>query len=427
MNIYLISLREGLQFSLIILLLSAVYSTHARTIIAAALSIMIAGAVCTFVLAPVTGIYEKIYSGFSVYAFLMILFLSLISGERPVYAVICLFLALFLPSAQMASVINAEAFLREGHIYVYAITGILTSALVFVLAYGFLPALQLRKYFNFSSVMVFIAMLCFLMGGVTEFGSMPVVPVLQKGLYGFISGLMPTLREIMLIPPVGVIVTPAGEVVDYLTSERVAMALTVLVMCVPPVYVFLRILMTPEPDTGQASVNAERRKILSAYTDVLLMKGTPIFLSLLVSIVMIHAANLAMSPVFDPEPVPVIAEGSDIIVPFRDIQGDMSDGRIRKYSLRDGASVMRFMVMMKPDGKIFAGLDACEICPPEGYIQRGEHLVCKYCSTPVALSTLGMAGGCNPIPLPFSRQGEGILIKYEDVSYAYHKWVKKDN
>jgi uncharacterized membrane protein len=161
------------------------------------------------------------------------------------------------------------------------------------------------------------------------------------------------------------------------------------------------------------------------YIGELIRKGTPLLMSLLVIIVLMHAANLALNPGYDPEPIPLLAEGDTLTIILKDNKYDISDGRIRKFSFRHRGEVYRLIVMMRPDGKVVAMLDACEICPPTGYIQRGEYVICKYCSTPIALHSLGYPGGCNPIPVISSLEGDNLILLKDDVVRTHDKWIGK--
>lgn len=82
------------------------------------------------------------------------------------------------------------------------------------------------------------------------------------------------------------------------------------------------------------------------------------------------------------------------------------------------------MAVKKTDGTLSVCLDACEICPPDGYGQKGDSLVCIYCGTPIHLDSLGKPGGCNPIPLSASIEGGFVKIELDEV---LKKWgfVKK--
>jgi uncharacterized membrane protein len=201
------------------------------------------------------------------------------------------------------------------------------------------------------------------------------------------------------------------------------MAVTALILFIPPVYVFIRLLITPEPSTDDIEVKAERRKVLAIYTDELIKKGTPLLIALLVIIVLLHSANLAMSPMFDPEPIPLVADEDMLTIPLKGKYGDITDGRIRKFSIRQQGRAYRFIVISRPDGEVVAALDACEICPDYGYVQRGEHVICKYCSTPIPLLSLGQPGGCNPIPLKYKLEGDDLVISKNEIVKTHNNWI----
>ena len=393
MTSFYTALQETIEFSFIVLLLISIYKEHTRILITSAILAIISGMLITFINYPLTGVLEKAYTSFMFYSFVIILFLSLVSGEKVISPVICIFLALFFPSAQLAAVLIAEASLTGISTYLYSTIGISTGILLFIACLGHLSKLKLKRFFRTDSVMIFIAAFCFLFGGLDKFDSTSIITYLQQGI------------------------------LNVLASPRLAMAITALLLFIPPVFVFIKLLLTPEPVTDSIEVKAEKRKVLAIYIGELIRKGTPLLIALLVSIVMLHAANLAMNPLFDPEPIPVIAEEGQIKIPLADHRGDISDGRIRKYSFRDKGSVYRLIVLMRPDSEIVAALDACEICPPTGYVQRGEHVICKYCSTPIPLQSLGQPGGCNPIPVNFTRKGDTLVLNKDNIIAIHNKWL----
>jgi uncharacterized membrane protein len=393
MNYFIMMLREIIEFSLIVLLLTGVYKNHSRTIISSAVLVICTGALITFAFYPLTTFLEQTCSRAVVYAFLVILYLSLIAKNKVIYPVLCIILALFTPSVQLTSVLIGNAELMGGYEYIYSLMGMLLGVLIFIVCSRYLPRFDLTRIFNTDGLMIFIAGFCFLFGGLDEFDGTSVITSLQQGLH------------------------------NVLASPRIAMAATALLLFIPPVYVFIRLLLEPEPVTKSIEVKAEKRKMLAVYIGKLTRKGTPILISLLVSIVMLHAANLAMNPLFDPEPIPVIVDGEEITIPLADNRGDISDGRIRKYSFRSEGKVYRLIVIMRPDSEVIAALDACEICPPTGYVQRGEHVICKYCSTPIPLQSLGQPGGCNPIPVNAKREGDTLVLNRTDVVHTHNKWL----
>jgi uncharacterized membrane protein len=388
-----ITLREIIEFSLIVLLLTGIYKDHRKTLILSSVLIFITGLIITVVNYPLTTSLEQTYSTAMLYSFVAILFLSFMADHKVIYPIVCVMLALLAPSAQLMAVLIVNAELLGNSVYIYSLLGLLAGALFFMVGKRYLPLLGLGQYFKTDGIMIFIAAFCFLFGGLNEFDSTSVITLLQKGL---------------------------NEVLD---SPRLAMAVTALLLFIPPVFVFIRLLLTPEPVTEGIEIKAEKRKVLSIYIDELIRKGTPLLLAFLVSIVLLHTANLAMNPLFDPEPIPVVADGEDIAIPLKDSLGDISDGRIRKYSFRHMGRVYRLLVLQRPDSSVVAALDACEICPPTGYVQRGEHVVCKYCSTPLPLQSIGQPGGCNPIPVNSRRDGNTLVMNRSEIIDTHDKWL----
>ena len=63
-------------------------------------------------------------------------------------------------------------------------------------------------------------------------------------------------------------------------------------------------------------------------------------------------------------------------------------------------------------------LDACVICGEKGYFEDRGALVCRNCTSPIALTTLGRTGGCNPIPLPSRTVGGEVRVSAADLATA---------
>jgi len=65
--------------------------------------------------------------------------------------------------------------------------------------------------------------------------------------------------------------------------------------------------------------------------------------------------------------------------------------------------------------------DACSICGSQGYYQKGTNVICKNCASAINIPTIGSTGGCNPIALPSTVEGDAIVISadklFAGVSY----------
>ncbi len=116
----------------------------------------------------------------------------------------------------------------------------------------------------------------------------------------------------------------------------------------------------------------------------------------------------ALSPA---EPMNIV--GSEIVIPLERV----NDGHLHRfvYTAFDGTEV-RFIVIKKNANSYGVGLDACDICGPTGYYERGNHeIVCKLCDVVMNISTIGFKGGCNPVPLPYTLSGGTLVIQTQSL------------
>jgi len=94
----------------------------------------------------------------------------------------------------------------------------------------------------------------------------------------------------------------------------------------------------------------------------------------------------------------------------------VSDGELHRFATTiDGARV-RFLLYQRPDGKVVALADACEICGSVGFYQNPEGIICKNCAAPIAPMSMGQPGGCNPIPLKSSVAGDALVIERAELA-----------
>ncbi len=92
------------------------------------------------------------------------------------------------------------------------------------------------------------------------------------------------------------------------------------------------------------------------------------------------------------------------------------DGDLHRYEANENGVDIRFWLYQKPDGKIATVLDACEICGAAGFYKRQNGVVCKNCAAPINPQSIGMAGGCNPIPLHAQITADSIIIREADIA-----------
>ena len=94
----------------------------------------------------------------------------------------------------------------------------------------------------------------------------------------------------------------------------------------------------------------------------------------------------------------------------------VSDGDLHRYAANENGTEVRFWLYRKPDGKMATVFDACEICGGVGFYKGPEGVVCKNCAAPINPQSVGMAGGCNPIPLAADVTTDSVIIKEADLA-----------
>jgi FTR1 family protein len=108
--------------------------------------------------------------------------------------------------------------------------------------------------------------------------------------------------------------------------------------------------------------------------------------------------------------------GNEVTVPTADI----NDDKLHRYGVyvedgKGGSTEVRFLLYKKPDGNIISVGDACRICGPVGFYIGSQGITCKMCASPLNPSSMGQEGGCNPIPLKSSISAGQVVIEAADL------------
>ena len=109
----------------------------------------------------------------------------------------------------------------------------------------------------------------------------------------------------------------------------------------------------------------------------------------------------------------VQVSGGEIRVPLSEVQ----DGNLHLFTANVGGQSLRFMIIKKPNGWGTA-LDACRICGAEGYRQDGQNVICRHCGSAIYVPTIGAAGGCNPIGVPSRVDGADLVLETRSLTLA---------
>jgi high-affinity iron transporter len=110
---------------------------------------------------------------------------------------------------------------------------------------------------------------------------------------------------------------------------------------------------------------------------------------------------------------PVSAIGNDVRIPLSEVQ----DANLHLFTINAGGQSLRFMIIKKPNGYGTA-LDACRICGAEGYRQDGQNVVCRHCGSAIYVPSIGDQGGCNPIGVPAQIDGSDLVLDVGSLTQA---------
>jgi high-affinity iron transporter len=100
---------------------------------------------------------------------------------------------------------------------------------------------------------------------------------------------------------------------------------------------------------------------------------------------------------------------------------DLTDSSLHFYSAEVQGSVIRFLVIHKPNGDYATALDACQICGPTGYRQEGQSIICRTCGAAIYIPSIGESGGCNPIAVKSHVEGGSVVVDLAAIGNAASK------
>ena len=112
------------------------------------------------------------------------------------------------------------------------------------------------------------------------------------------------------------------------------------------------------------------------------------------------------------DPPALLAEGEGGEV--RLSKAGLDDGHLHRFGVSLDGTVVRFIVV-QTDGKLTPAFDACQVCGASGYVELKGRLVCLACAADINRTTLGVGGGCNPIPLPHRDEGNELVMSVTDL------------
>jgi high-affinity iron transporter len=184
------------------------------------------------------------------------------------------------------------------------------------------------------------------------------------------------------------------------------------------VLLILREWLTASHARVEAAANEAEKRLLAAQQRrqrnwMLASASACLAVILLLTADFIYARATSAPP--SARPIAAARAGSDELrVPLSEVQ----DGNVHLYTANAGDQSFRFLIIKKPQGWGVA-LDGCRICGADGYRQDGQNVVCRHCGSAIYVPTIGEAGGCNPVGVPFRVDGPDLVVNVSALAKGF--------
>jgi len=248
---------------------------------------------------------------------------------------------------------------------------------------------NLQKFFKVTTVILFFVAAQLVISGLHELSENGVLPSSR--------------REMAIIGPI--------------VRNDLFFFITILVLAALMVLFEMK---SRQPVDIPAEGAARRKALWSARKERLWMAS--VYVCSFFFIVMVTAGFIyekkasALSPATD-----VAFTNGKVTIPLNQVY----DGDLHRYATKIGAVEVRFWIYQKPDGKIATLFDACEICGAVGFYKSSTGIVCKNCAAPINPQSVGMPGGCNPIPLQAEVTSDAVIVSEADIAAGAHYFETK--
>ncbi len=268
--------------------------------------------------------------------------------------------------------------------------------LLLAILFGFLliqgsVRINLNRFFSITGIVLLLLVAKLLAGGLHEF---------------FEVGLLPS--------------TPFWlGIVGLLTRESTSLLVLILLIALPGLCLaWDGWRMVPPPPAPEATT-AERRKHLASFRRARRWTFAASTSALTIGLVLGSFLVVQATRGYDPAPVSVVPVKDAIRLAFPE------DELLHKHVVDVAGVPVRFFLLKRKDGTLASAFDVCYICPAKGYYQNGEHLFCKNCDAPINEASVGMTGGCNPIPLHVAADGVQVTIPMAELLQGWDRFAKR--
>jgi high-affinity iron transporter len=249
--------------------------------------------------------------------------------------------------------------------------------------------INLQKFFKVTTAILFLVAAQLVISGLHELSE---------------NGILPSSRQEMAI--IGPIVR--NELFFFITIVALAALMVLFEM------------KSRQPVELPPAGAARRKALWTARRERLWMAS--LYTCSFVFIVMITASFIyeksasALSPATE-----VTFVDGKVSIPLKEVY----DGELHRFESKEGGVEVRFWLYQKPDGKIATLFDACEICGGVGFYKGSNGVICKNCASPINLQSVGMPGGCNPVPLKAQVTGDAVIVSEADIAAGRHYFEQK--
>lgn len=141
------------------------------------------------------------------------------------------------------------------------------------------------------------------------------------------------------------------------------------------------------------------RKALASYFNARRALISTLAAALLIFVAQLYWDRVASQPpsLSEATPVSVSADGM-VHIPLEQVR----DGKLHRFVwIADDGKIVRFFIINRYPERISLGVvfDACLLCGDQGYVMRGNQVICVACDVHIFIPSIGKPGGCNPVPI----------------------------
>jgi high-affinity iron transporter len=242
---------------------------------------------------------------------------------------------------------------------------------------------DLGRFFKVTEIVLALLALQLLIGGLHELGEKGTLPVGREEmrLIGpIVKNEVLIIVSLLALPLIILLVPGRGEKARLRSAES---------------------LEGPERRLALARIRRETR-----WRRLLATAGTLVIASLTVSY-----AFSRLPRGIDPPALLEPGSGDEV----RLSKAGLDDGHLHRFGVNLQGTIVRFFVM-KSGSKLVPSFDACQVCGAYGYVEIKGRLVCLACAADINRATLGIGGGCNPLPLPYRDDGDELVIPTRELA-----------